>query len=379
MCPNSARLGQCCLFIHDRVTFIVAILRAFFRTKLCKFWIRGSCPSGDYCRHAHGEEQLRDPECTGIDESPKEALLLSELYAERGTADQEKVESSSNENGVVSSIRPSISSSSEAEQPSCLSTEESIEDDSVLTGFMIDKSSNDMLTGLSQEELTAMSDLLLGNDSHHFNNDTDPLMATSSTIDSTTLSLNDTTNHSGEMRRLVEALVHGTFDRVYHSTDEHLYNKPPSDISGFMKNTSDAPFNLNCFQHGEVANATPPLMFPSAAESSSAVDLKLNDILNIAVASQDPDLLECSAKLLRASLQFKKQQQQQQQFVKSQASSERSLFSRSPLAPLSTSPSAVSSPRLMNNASIQATLPFYGPQLFDNDGLWSTVGRDELK
>lgn len=47
---------QCC-FAHNR-----SELRAtndLYKTSLCKFWLSGTCKSGQFCRHAHGELELR--------------------------------------------------------------------------------------------------------------------------------------------------------------------------------------------------------------------------------------------------------------------------------------------------------------------------------
>lgn len=49
-----------------------------------------------------------------------------------------------------------------------------------------------------------------------------------------------------------------------------------------------------------VAAPTPPP--PPPAQAPAATDVRLRDLLNLAVCSQDPELLECSAKLLRVSL-----------------------------------------------------------------------------
>lgn len=375
--------------------------------------MRGNCPSGDHCRHAHGEGQLRHPECIGPDdESPREAADLSELYSNQNSSSpqkDQKIDSRRSINddqkvddqGVIYSNRVSVSPSSIPTSPESsvqkhiakeilpsgrfsrspvvgseelpldgdICNDEGLE--SMLSSGLPNQESHipgkaDLLANLSEAELTAaVSDLLLGHDlgqndtesgeQSNFNSERefDSLLGTSQTTED-------------ELKRLFEALASTDsapfkISGLYETSELHRFISKQE-----QESLPTLPFNLSGLGTTSGLTTTPPLVFPLPDES--AADMKLNDILNMAVATQDPDLLECSAKILRASLQYKKKQQQQQQ------QQQNSFFTQASLAPSTASTNISSlpaSPRI-----ISQSLALYGQQMFAEnvatDCLWNS-------
>lgn len=472
LCPDgSSCVKSQCRFAHEAAQ--LRATGAFFRTKLCKFWLRGSCPSSEYCRHAHGEDQLRNPESigpAGVCESPREALLLSELCnknfdnkndvsidaskiatfresnqsidmnlngdhlsptlslksthmspaTDRSTYQKHITESCPNYVGHPSiefnsssdSVKGSKRKDLNNDQLNCSPSEGlqsifQLSDDRLINIDHEESTDSNLFAGLSDEELSvAVSDyLLLANRQgstetpNHF-----PRNDASVAEENALIRIAATSDEENEMNRLVDVLTATSItseNNIAQESSDHLIYQH-SLIGPTIGTTTPSPqarsechyinsnigidfgltsqsaanssslistrFNSSSMSQSSTDQHHPPLMFPSPDLTTSATDLKLNDILNIAVASQDPDLLECSAKILRASLQYKQRQQQLQQ-NRNSLFVPRSLPS-SIAASSSTTSTAVSSLPSSPRFALYAQSSLFNDQANANQSFW---------
>lgn len=237
----------------------IFLCRIFFRTKLCKYWSRGiACPLGPHCRHAHGTQQLRVT-------TPK---------------------ASDTQNGVSpynSFIEPGGSVAVYASPPMPR------EPTKQAVGVLPFRRCANRQTEIQTDETTTVSD---------------PLQHLQWKYENTLPVASPSSQPKNERGLLSE------FSSSLSSTSPFRYGTPNSfatHVSKFPHASDTLSFPRPTAKPFSLAG-TPYLALKDEQKTCYGEDIiQLNEILHLAVSSRDPELLESSARVLRASLTLKSQ------------------------------------------------------------------------
>lgn len=267
-CTRICVQGSNCSDVHCRFAHSYTELRStdvFFRTKLCKYWASGvKCPCGIHCRHAHGTQQLRRIQLDTFHDTvqPSQSLISTD-------------QSSKNSKCVMS---PSFSFSS-------LTSSQS---NQICVPFL-----NYPVHDFHEKKKTMSVSIPLKPKSESDNVCKPPshLIEASSTSPIGLVLEKTNTSMSFLKEKSVDILSPTQTERdISPSTTLSQYDS----ITSFPTKTRiglQSPTILEDNNH--------------SIEASSQSIIHLNEILDLAVASSDPELLESSARVLRASLKLK--------------------------------------------------------------------------
>lgn len=235
----------------------------FFRTKLCKFWSSGlKCPSGDYCRHAHGIDQMRSIPSCDITEKINSSYTPFSINEENQTIMHTTSTSTSFDSRLTSSL--------EKHQP----TQTFIKEEQALH-------SKTLFTDVQKAHLLNPIGSVIR--SHHPISYIPSVSGESCEMQKNFFNDARQTPHSSMERDFAQHVTtDGPISTLFSPKESRFSVTQPHSPEN---STRYFTYNKNC--------------------------IELKDILDLAVASCDPGLLESSAHVLRASMKLKMLRQSQ--------------------------------------------------------------------